>query len=179
MNWSLRTATPADAELLADSVGDAFEAYRSFAPADWRPPSVNRELALMAEALGRDDVWCLLAESDGELAGHVAIRPAATAPIPASEPGLAHFWQLFVRPAWHGTGLAVELHGLAVCEAGTRGFSAMRLYAAAGQARARRFYEREGWAATGPPFDLPGFGMPVVEYRLTTLPASGTPQGSS
>jgi ribosomal protein S18 acetylase RimI-like enzyme len=166
MDWSLRLATIADAEQLAVSVSDGFASYRGFAAPDWRPPSAEMELALLDEALARDDVWCLIAEVDGELAGHVAIRAAATASFSSDEPGLAHFWQLFVKPAWHGSGLARELHREAVREAGERGFTAMRLYAAAGQARARRFYEREGWVAAGPPFDLPGFGLPVVEYRL-------------
>jgi GNAT superfamily N-acetyltransferase len=166
MDWSLRLATPADAARLAANVSEGFESYRSFAPAGWRPPSANGELALLDEALGRTDVWCLLAEVDGELAGHVAIRPAETAPRGSREPGLAHFWQLFVKPPWHGSGLAVELHDEAVREAGARGFETMRLYAAAGQARARRFYEREGWVASGPPTELSGFRMPVVEYRL-------------
>jgi GNAT superfamily N-acetyltransferase len=166
MDWTLRLATAADAEQLAASVSDGFASYRSFAPADWQPPSAAMELALLDEALARDDVWCLVAEVDGQLAGHVAIRAAATAPYGSDEPGLAHFWQLFVKPPWHGSGLALELHREAVREAGERGFRAMRLYAAAGQARARRFYEREGWVAAGPAFDLPGFGLPVVEYRL-------------
>ena len=166
MDWSLRLATPADAARLAANVTEGFESYRSFAPPGWQPPSADGELGLMDEALGRPDVWCMLAEVGGELAGHVAIRPAETAPRGSREPGLAHFWQLFVKPAWHGTGLALELHDEAVREAGARGFQTMRLYAAAGQARARRFYEREGWVASGPPTELSGFRMPVVEYRL-------------
>ena len=166
MDWSLRLATPADAARLAANVTVGFESYRSFGPAGWQPPSADGELVLLDEALGRADVWCLLAEVGGELAGHVAIRPAETAPRGSREPGLAHFWQLFVKPAWHGTGLALELHDGAVREAGARGFRTIRLYVAAGQARARRFYEREGWVASGPPAELPGFGMPVVEYRL-------------
>ena len=165
MDWSLRPATSADAEALAANVSDGFEGYRGFAPADWRPPSAATELALLAEGLVRPDVWCVLAEVDGELAGHVAIRSAAGALYGSSEPGLAHFWQLFVKPAWHGSGLALTLHDEAVREARRRCFSAMRLYAAEGQARARRFYEREGWTAQGPPVDLPGFGLPVIEYR--------------
>jgi GNAT superfamily N-acetyltransferase len=165
MDWSLRLATSADAARLAANVSEGFESYRSFAPRGWRPPSAAGELALMDDALGRDDVWCMLAEADGVLAGHVAIRPAESAPRGSREPGLAHFWQLFVKPAWHGSGLALQLHDEAVREAGERGFEAMRLYAAAGQARARRFYEREGWVAQGEPAELPGFRMPVVEYR--------------
>ena len=42
----------------------------------------------------------------------------------------------------------------------------MRLYCAAAQARARRFYEREGWAARGEPFDEPQMGLALVEYRI-------------
>jgi GNAT superfamily N-acetyltransferase len=165
MQWSLRPATSADAARLAASVSDGLASYRSFAPADWRPPSAAAELALLEAGLGRADVWCVLAEVDGTLAGHAAIRSAATEPFASPEPGLAHFWQLFIKPPWQGSGLALELHDEAVRAAARRGFTAMRLFAAAGQARARRFYEREGWAAQGPPFVLPGFGLPVVEYR--------------
>jgi ribosomal protein S18 acetylase RimI-like enzyme len=165
MDWSLRLATRADAARLAANVSEGFESYRSFAPPGWEPPSAAGELVLMMEALGREDVWCKLAEVEGELAGHVAIRPAETAPRGSREPGLAHFWQLFVKPAWQGSGLAVRLHDEAVREAGARGFRQMRLYAAAGQARARRFYEREAWVAQSEPVELPGFRMPVVEYR--------------
>jgi GNAT superfamily N-acetyltransferase len=174
MAWTLRPARTADAEQLARGVADGFAAYREFAPPDWEPPSFEHELALLEQGLPEPDVWALLAEEDGELAGHVAIRSAATALFGSAEPGVAHFWQLFVDPAWHGSGLAVVLHDEALREARERGYRAIRLFAAAGQARARRFYEREGWAAAGPAFMLEGFGMEVVEYRreLTTPPGS-------
>src|SRR3712207_8198586 len=45
---------------------------------------------------------------------------------PSSEPGLAHFWQLFVKPAWHGSGLAKTLHDAALTEAAQRGYAALR-----------------------------------------------------
>jgi predicted GNAT family N-acyltransferase len=48
--------------------------------------------------------------------------------------------------------------------AAARGFSEMRLFVVTGQARARRFYEREGFAAVGEPFD-PGMGLPTLIYR--------------
>jgi ribosomal protein S18 acetylase RimI-like enzyme len=165
MDWSLRLATPADAERLAASVREGFDSYRSFAPPDWEPPSYENELALLREGLPQPDVWCMLAEAGGELAGHVAIRPSETWRYGSSGPGLAHFWQLFVKPAWHGSGVARALHDEALREARERGFTAIRLFAAAGQERACRFYEREGWTAEGPPYFLAGFGLPVVEYR--------------
>lgn len=99
------------------------------------------------------------------MAGHVAFMPATLALRVSDEPGLAHFWMLFVRPSHWGTGLAGELHAEALREATARGFSSIRLFAAAGQARARRFYEREGWSAAGEAFEDPDFGMALVEYR--------------
>ena len=41
----------------------------------------------------------------------------------------------------------------------------MRLFTPAPQARARRFYEREGWAAVGDEFHDPGPNLVVIEYR--------------
>jgi GNAT superfamily N-acetyltransferase len=165
MAWTLRAAGTADAEQLARGVAAGFAGYREFAPPDWQPPSFEHELRLLEEGLPRPDVWALLAEAQGRRAGHVAIRSAATAPFGSSEPGLAHFWQLFVEPAWQGSGLAIVLHDEALREARERGYKAIRLFAAAGQARARRFYEREGWVIAGPEFMLEGFGLDVVEYR--------------
>jgi hypothetical protein len=41
----------------------------------------------------------------------------------------------------------------------------MRLHTPAEHARARRFYEREGWTLRGEPFDDDAFGMTIAEYR--------------
>ena len=118
-------------------------------------------------------MWCTIAETNaGEAAGHVAFLPSALSRWPA-EQGTAHFWQLFVRPPFWGTGVAPELHRRAVRAASERGFEAMRLFTPAGQDRARRFYEREGWRAAGAPFEDNEFGLPLVEYRLTHISASG------
>ena len=86
---------------------------------------------------------------------------------PGADPGLAHLWQLFVRPSHGGSGAAPELLDAAVQAAAERGYDRMRLFAAAGQVRARRFYEREGWTAPEPPRPDPAFGMDTVEYRRT------------
>jgi GNAT superfamily N-acetyltransferase len=165
MAWSLRPAVPRDAARIADVLNEGLGSYRSIAPPGWEPPDPQAELERLRHFLGTDDVWCLIAEEDGEVAGHVSIMPARLHPHPSEEDAMAHFWQLFVRPPWWGTGLATALHAEAVREAGSRGFTSMRLFTPAAQARARRFYEREGWSATGEPFDDLDFGMPLVEYR--------------
>ncbi|MGH2743927.1 MAG: GNAT family N-acetyltransferase [Thermoleophilaceae bacterium] len=165
MPWSLRPAAPRDAEQIASVLHEGFEGYRAFAPPQWEPPDPRDELERVRMYLDSDEVWCLIAEQDGEPAGHVALMPARLHEQPSDEPGLGHFWQLFVRPPWWGTGLASALHAEAVREAGARGYTAMRLFTPAAQARARRFYEREGWTAVGDLSDALDFGLPLVEYR--------------
>ena len=81
------------------------------------------------------------------------------------DPGLAHFRQLFVTRAHWGTGLATRLHAAALDEARLRGFTAMRLFTPAAQERARRFYEREGWALARPPAFEERIGLDIAEYH--------------
>ena len=123
-----------------------------------------REIEWIRSSLPRRDVWCVLAEDGDALAGHVAIMDAARHFKPPQRPGTGHLWQLFVREPWWGTGLAAQLLALAVERAGADGYERMRLFTPAGQARARRFYEREGWSAEEP-FDDADLGLRLVEYR--------------
>jgi diamine N-acetyltransferase len=164
--WTLRAASPDDAPRLAMVLRDGFESYRSFAPAGWEPPSANYDLDPLRERLADPDVWCLLAEADGTPAGHVSLLPAAKhSRWPSSELGLVQLWHLFVRAPWWGSGLATELHGEVLGESARRGYATMRLFTPVAQARARRFYEREGWTFAAGPIDAPGFGMPLIELR--------------
>jgi GNAT superfamily N-acetyltransferase len=160
----LRRAGLADAEAIIETVVISFDGYRAIAPPGWEPPSDDEAIRA---TLADPDTWALLA-IDGELvAGHVAVTRARTQPPEPREeiPGLAHVWHLFVRPPWWGTGLSTELLARAVDEARRRGYERMRLFTPARQARARRFYEREGWTVTGesPPMGLAG--LELVEYR--------------
>jgi hypothetical protein len=68
--------------------------------------------------------------------------------------------------------LAGTLHLRAIEEASARGFTAMRLFTPVGQARARRFYEREGWVTGSLQIDVAG-GLPAIEYRRPLGPAAG------
>jgi GNAT superfamily N-acetyltransferase len=108
---------------------------------------------------------CVLAEVGGEHAGQVAFSPAR------DEPGVAHLWMLFLPTRFWGTGLATTLLARAVEEARAAGrYTAMRLHTPAEQARARRFYEREGWVAANPPFYEPMLGLALVTYRRALAP---------
>jgi len=144
---------------------EGFEGYRAIAPPGWEPLRPQDDLDWLRDALASPDTFCLFAETeDGESAGHVAFLPAMLSRRPEPDPLLAHLWQLFVRPAFWGTGVALGLHDAAIAEAKARGFARMRLNTPLDQVRARRFYEREGWVLAGEIRDN-GFGLRMVEYR--------------
>ena len=161
---NIRPATAEDAEAIAVTIAEGFDGYRAFAPEGWEPPADLGDVEALRRRITATDVWCAVAEVDGEVVGHCSFLPASLWRGGDPDPGLAHLWQLFVRPAHWGSGAARELHAAAVEAAAERGYERMRLFAAAGQTRARRFYEREGWTAAGPPVFDPGFGMELVEY---------------
>ena len=167
-DYTLRAAMGADAERMVGVTTEGFETYREFAPPDWSPPSADEELERLRELLPDPDVWYVVAEHEGDVIGHVGFLPATRSRWGADDASLAHFRQLFVARAHWGSGLARMLHRAAIAEATARGFSAMRLFTPAGQARARRFYEREGWAVTAS--GAPGLnGLEIVEYRRSLL----------
>jgi GNAT superfamily N-acetyltransferase len=161
----IRPASLDDVPVLAETMRLGFEGYRAFAPRGWELPPHEAERARIADRLPLPDAWCRLAEVAGQPAGHVAFLAAREltgdrAPIP----GVAHLWMLFVREPWWGTGLATRLLALAVEEAAARGYAAMQLYTPARHARARAFYEREGWRTDGIAWLEPMIGLDLVTY---------------
>ena len=164
--FELRQAGPEDAESLVETVRLGFASFRSWAGPGYDPPPPTMEASRIREGLELPSTWALLALSGGEPAGHVAITQAREREEPRPDiPGLAHLWMLFVRPPWWGSGLASRLNALAVEQAATRGYGAMRLHTPAGNLRARAFYEREGWRTDGVPTPEPMLGLDLVEYR--------------
>jgi GNAT superfamily N-acetyltransferase len=153
-----RIATLADIDVLAQTMREGFTTYRAFTSAGWEPPPDALDRARIADRLPRPDAWCVVAEAGGAPAGHVAL-------LDDTEPGLAYLWMLFIRTPWWGTGLAHSLHGLAVAEAARRDARGMRLVTPAAHARARAFYEREGWELDGEPTWEPMLALDLVEYR--------------
>jgi GNAT superfamily N-acetyltransferase len=161
-----RRATVHDVERLARLVTDGLEDYPSFAPTGWTAPSFEQEIVHLRESLAREGVYCLVAESGRELVGQITVLPAAAAAHPVGDPTLAHLSNLFVRRGLWGSGLARDLQRAAIDFALQAGFEELRLFVAAGQTRARRFYEREGWVAASDEFFDPGPGLTMVEYRF-------------
>jgi GNAT superfamily N-acetyltransferase len=163
----IRIALPDDALELAGTTRLGFDSYRAWAPEGWEPPPHSLEIRSIRERLRQSTTWCAMAlDESGQTAGHVGITHATERERPHIRiPGRAHLWMLFVRPPWWGTGLAARLHRLALEEAAHRGYETMRLFTPDGAARARAFYEREGWELASRAFSEPLLGLDLVEYR--------------
>ena len=161
----LRPALLADTPAMAAGMTDALADYPSFAPPGWTVPPEAAEEAALQLLLTDPSAWICVAEVGGRIAGQVTLVPAERTLRPVDEPGLIHLRNLFVDKAHWGGGVATALHAAAVDAARERGYSAMRLFVATGQARARRFYAREGWEQTSEPFFDPRPGLELVEMR--------------
>jgi len=163
----IRIAVPDDAPALAVTTRLGFDSYRDWAPEGWEPPPHALEIRSIRERLRQQTTWCAMAvQTDGEQAGHVGITHAADRQRPhVRVPARAHLWMLFVRPPWWGSGLAARLHTLGLEEAARQGYETIRLYTPDGAARARAFYEREGWDLASRAFSEPLLGLDLVEYR--------------
>jgi GNAT superfamily N-acetyltransferase len=150
-----RRAMPEDLDLVLADVQTGFDSYVEFAPPGWHPPVVAGHRDRTAEFLGDSGTWALIAHADEQPAGHVAFFQARSPSAAGTlwrdwEPilGLAHLWQLFVRPPWWGRGVAPLLHDAAIAQMKRSGYERARLFTPSRHARARRFYERRGWTAT-------------------------------
>jgi GNAT superfamily N-acetyltransferase len=170
-----RRARADDVDVVIANVAAGFASYVEFAPTGWTPPDMTGQEESTAELIADQATWALLALVDGVPAGHVAFFPArrrspgesgagwrAREPIP----GLAHLWQLFVRPEWWGRGVAPLLHDAAIAEMRSQDYRRARLFTPSEHARARRFYERRGWTAAEAEWNK-FLGLELVEYRLS------------
>jgi len=148
------TPRPEHAHSLVLAVAIAFEGYREFAPAGWEPPDelTPENVERVRGELGDPRSFALMAMYEGDPVGHV---------LWVAKEDHLHLRHLFVLDPWWGTDVARTLHGAAVDAMG--GLPA-RLYTPARHARARRFYEREGWWLLEERFDET-LGMELAEYR--------------
>ena len=173
MGLTVRPAVDADLQEMTVTVAEGFDGYRAFAPPAWERPADTVEEQRLRARFHSPDVWALVAVDDeGAQAGHVSLLDDA------EDPGAsAYLWQLFVRPSHQGSGLAVTLHEAFLEAARERGYATARLRTPAGQARARRFYEREGWTTDGHAGLHPLLGLDLVVYRRAGLASSASPAG--
>ena len=160
----IRRATVADAAAIADVHVRTWQAaYEHIFGADllagldpaaresrWRQTiEGDEQVSLVAEEAGRVVGWCTVgpsrdADAEGEL------------------------WGIYVAPEAWGSGAGPALLGAGVEELCAAGHRDAILWVLADNPRARRFYEREGWALDGARREGEHLGVRTAEVRYRT-----------
>jgi GNAT superfamily N-acetyltransferase len=128
----VRLAALADAP---DSFAGTLTEARALTEPDWR--AMTRDGAIFIATAGREAV--------GVAAGLRRESP--------TERGLGAMW---VAPAWRGRGVAPMLAAAVTGWARSQGCTRLSLWVPSDNARARAFYERQGFRATGRARPFPG-----------------------
>jgi ribosomal protein S18 acetylase RimI-like enzyme len=178
---TVRPATVADAPAMGRLHVRAWQAaYRGHMPDEYLDGLRPEDRAAWWDgALRREDRpgVVLVAEADGEVVGFAALGPSA------NPEGAGELFAINVDPDHWGTGAGRALLEAAQAELARMGFAELVLWVLPGNARARRFYERAGWAADGAEqtVDALGVTVPEVRYRRRSTSAessSATPAGT-
>jgi RimJ/RimL family protein N-acetyltransferase len=149
----LRVAVPADVEAIMDVQQEgSIRALSAIFPQDEYPFPRAELTARWAGEIGDPSVLVLVILQAGQVAGYAAVK----------DDQLLHFGT--ATSTW-GTGLAAAAHAEIIDLLGGSG----HLWVLAGNHRARRFYEKMGWRATGHsvPDDFPPHPE-LMEYHLRT-----------
>jgi GNAT superfamily N-acetyltransferase len=150
--FTVRRATPADADGILTCLRAAFAPYQS----NYTPLGYE-DTVLTAETLGRRFQFMSIfvaVSGSGEIVGTVGCNAVGNKQ--------GHLRGMAVLNDWQGTGVAQQLLASAESELRTLGCERRTLDTTAPLQRAIRFYERNGYRATGHVTDF--FGMPLFEY---------------
>ncbi len=150
MSITYRTATVADATLLADLGARTFTTTfgHLYSPANLELFLDNHTPEWWATALG-GDATVRLAEVDGAAVGYARIGPLTFAVDCDGRAGV-QLYQLYVETPWHGSGVAAALLDWTVTTARAQGAADLWLSVFIDNPRARRFYARAGFVEVMP-----------------------------
>ena len=153
-----------DLAMMADNLEQGFGSYRTWADAAWEPPTRVEMLLGMMQRFTKDGSWSVVAfTEDGLPAGHGVARPELDEQGVA-QGDVARLTHLFVRRDFWGSGVADELHDAILAGMAERGYGSACLWTPTGQARARAFYERNGWRLSGAVDPQNDLQLELLEY---------------
>jgi ribosomal protein S18 acetylase RimI-like enzyme len=149
----IRRATPADSAAILHCLQVAFEPFREFySPQGFRDTTLTAEM--LAERFQTMSIYVALGGDPEQVVGTIA------GSVVGNQEG--HIRGMAVLPDHHGKGVAERLLRTMEDELRQRGCTFLSLDTTAPLQRAIRFYERNGYRASGKVGDH--FGMPLYEY---------------
>jgi GNAT superfamily N-acetyltransferase len=158
-----------DAVAVAALVAACDQTYLESAPEGWNPPSEEQEREDWRQRLDEPERWSRGAfDAAGELVGMIAVRDALEDDLPIA--GVGQVSALFVHPRRWREGIAGRLLADGERLMRDRGFDRARLRTPE-WAPARRFYEAQGWQATGVREFADKWDMWTIRYEKTLRPA--------
>jgi GNAT superfamily N-acetyltransferase len=175
----VRRGTPEDARVVAEvHVRSWQEAYPGLVPQDYLDAlSVDERARQWARMLADTD-WprrgtFVLEDGAGAVSGFVHLRPSEDED---AVDGVGEVAALYLRAHTWGRGGGRALIGAALTEFARAGWTTATLWVLGTNDRARRFYERCGWAPDGGEkvHDWVAFVADDVRYRIE-VPAAGAP----
>jgi len=177
MDWTVRFARPEDSEAIGRVHIAAWQAaYRGLMPEDfldsldpaaraqrWRTGLEDGPGEGRYRAEGLEARALVIEGDDGHVAGISVVGPSRR----AESSGVGELWMINLEPIAWGTGLGTQLLDAAIDELRGGGYVEAVLWVLAGNRRARRFYERQGWKPDGTEITGDARGFPVTElgYR--------------
>lgn len=181
---SIRVGTASDAEMLSPFARRVFN--DTFA-ADNDPVALGAymdgafNVPRQREELSNPACTVLLAHHDDVLVAWALVRDDVAAPADSAIPGARplHLNRFYVDHAWHGRDVARALMTKVQRVTLTRGHNALWLTTWERNARAIRFYEREGFAIVGTTWFQLGDELQRDYVLARTLPEDGSQVGNS
>ncbi len=160
MDLDISTLQPEDVDGVASVHIEAWQAaYRGVMADDFLDLSGEAVTEYWSMVAWRRDGNAFVARSERRIAGFAAVGDHRMDDI-----GVGEVYVLNVAPEHWGTGVGTQLLHRAQERLHQLGFSDVVLYVATENARARRFYEREGWRDDGVD-EVEEFGGEPVEER--------------
>ncbi|HXT91170.1 MAG TPA: GNAT family N-acetyltransferase [Trebonia sp.] len=138
--------------------------------------SVEHDTAMRRERFHRQSIAAITnfvaTDAENEVAGWACLGPYRGSGT--EDPAAGELYAIYVKPSLIGTGVGRELIHAVHQHAAARGFHTLHLWVLRDNARARRFYERAGYAPDGDTKEDDFAGAPVAEvrYRITVAEAS-------
>ena len=147
--WTIRPVREADVAAVARLHVAVWQAaYRGLLPDVFLDAqSVERRERMWQGAVGRDDPPVLVAEMAGRVAGFIWCGPSRDRDAPAATTG--EVYAIYVAPDLWGSGVSAALMAAGLAGLAALGYAEATLWVLRANARAIRFYTRQGFTADG------------------------------